>query len=105
MDNGPRWDAYTLRELLALVSGMFDDLHGAAPDEADFRKKRADCLQRALGEVSRRATEISPTIRLSCSCGAAFTSSDGLDEHFYDVFVPADDFGLDGRQHVEVSAE
>ena len=91
--------------LLAVVSGMFDELHSAALEAADFRKRRADCLQRALGEVSRRAAEISPAIRLSCSCGAAFTTSDGLDEHFYDVFVPADDFGLDGRQHIEVGTD
>lgn len=100
------WDAYTLRELLTLVSGLFDELH-AAPAEGtdDAPDRKAANLRRALGEMHRRAAEVSPALRLTCSCGAAFASADGLEEHFYDVFVPADDLGLDGQQHVEISAE
>lgn len=103
MNSTTDWDAYTLRELLALVSGLFDGLHGASPSETGFREKRAECLRRALGEVNRRAAEVSPALRLACSCGAAFSTADGLDEHFYDVFVPTDDFGRDGQKHVEIS--
>lgn len=39
---------------------------------------------------------------LACSCGLTFATADELDEHFYDVFVPADDTGLDGKRHAEI---
>lgn len=65
--------------------------------------KRAEYLRRALGEVHRRAAEISPPMRISCSCGATFGTADAMDQHFYNVFLPHDDIGRDGRVHVEVS--
>lgn len=39
---------------------------------------------------------------LACSCGLTFATADDLDQHFYDVFVPSDDTGLDGQRHAEV---
>lgn len=39
---------------------------------------------------------------MACSCGLTFATVDELDQHFYDVFVPADDTGLDGKRHAEI---
>jgi hypothetical protein len=38
----------------------------------------------------------------TCSCGEQFATADDLDDHFWAVFVPADDTGLDGKTHAEV---
>lgn len=99
------WGMVPLPELLRVIGGIFDELHAALPGSGDATRKRAGCLRRALGEVHRRAAEISPPARISCSCGAVFGTADAMDQHFYDVFLPHNDIGHDGRVHVEVSGE
>lgn len=102
------WDTLTMPDLLALIGGIFGELHddnGTSDAPDDDRLARARCLRRALGEVSERAAAVCPPFRLACSCGLEFATPDALDEHFYDVFLPSDDIGLDGKLHVEIRAE
>lgn len=99
------WGMIPLPELLRVIGGIFDELHAAPPGFGNVTRKRAGCLRRALGEVHRRAAEVSPPVRIACSCGAAFGTADAMDQHFYDVFLPYDDIGRDGRVHVEVDAD
>jgi hypothetical protein len=61
-------------------------------------------LRELLAEVSRRAIPLCPSGQLTCACGETFASADQLDLHFYDVFLPADDIGTDGRLHTEIWA-
>jgi hypothetical protein len=104
-----------VRELLALAGGLFSALLGVHGDFTDTDLDRGRVLRLALAEVTDRAQRIFPvpffspapepaqrTMR-ACSCGAAFASPEELDEHFWQVFVPADDIGLDGQLHAEVA--
>ena len=102
------WGTLTVPELLTLIGGIFDELHGdvAAGDVSHGdRLARAGRLRRALSEVSERAAAVCPPFRLTCSCGLRFATADAMDEHFYDVFLPSDGIGLDGQLHVEICAE
>jgi hypothetical protein len=37
-----------------------------------------------------------------CACGATVASSQELDDHLSDSFVPEDDIGVDGKPHYEI---
>jgi hypothetical protein len=110
-----------VRELLTLAGELFAALLGVPAEFTDEDLARGRVLRLALAEVADRAQRIFPAAYFSrlapelaqsadsmppgewvCSCGEAFESLDELDEHFFVVFVPADDMGLDGKPHVEL---
>ncbi|SRR5712691_3504290 len=99
-----------VRELLVLAGELFAGLLGVHDEFTDEDLDRGRVLRLALAEVTDRAARIFPAAYFSpappaecaCSCGAAFATLDELDEHFWQVFVPADDMGLDGKPHAEV---
>ena len=67
---------------------------------------RAALMRRALAEVTERAGRLCPVVSsAACLCGETFATAEDLDEHFWSVFVPADDTGLDGKAHAEVRLE
>jgi hypothetical protein len=106
-----------VRELLVLAGEMFAALLGVHGDFTDEDLARGRVLRLALAEVTDRAQRIFPIpffspapdlaqcTKWACSCGEAFASLDELDEHFWQVFVPADDMGLDGKPHAEVARD
>jgi hypothetical protein len=99
---GPR--LLPARELLSVIGELVVEL---MPVEADAASEedlaRAALLRLALAEVIERVARLCPTVSpAACSCGESFGTADDLDEHFWSVFVPADDIGLDGRVHAEV---
>jgi hypothetical protein len=85
-----------VRDLLDLVGGLLAG-EGGSPERAGF-------LRRALDELGVRASRILPAVPVACACGEVFASPDELDEHFWAVFVPADDTGADGKTHTEMAA-
>ena len=58
-------------------------------------------LRELLAEVSRRAIPVCPSGQVTCACGETFATTDELDLHFYDVFLPTNDIGTDGKVHAE----
>jgi hypothetical protein len=106
-----------VRELLVLAGELFAALLGVDTDFTDADLARGQVLRLALAEVTDRAQRIFPVpffsplagfaqaTECACSCGESFMSADGLDEHFWAVFVPADDIGLDGKPHAEVAQD
>src|SRR5262249_38740765 len=93
--------------LLKVAGELFAELMGSPhePTEKDYEPARM--LRVALAEVGDRAARLFPAYRLptcACSCGESFTTIDEMDEHFWRMFVPSDDTGLDGKQHAEVVA-
>ncbi|HEX4830412.1 MAG TPA: hypothetical protein VH478_04895 [Trebonia sp.] len=92
-------------ELLKAAGELFAQLIGATNELAEADFERARMLRTALAEVADRAARLFPAFRLppcTCACGESFTTFDEMDEHFWQVFVPVDDTGLDGQQHAEV---
>lgn len=87
-----------LRDLLDLVGEL---LVGSEDDGAE--EGRAGTLHQAMQELNIRAERSVPAVPVTCACGEAFASPDELDEHFWAVFVPADDKGLDGQVHAEIT--
>jgi hypothetical protein len=62
-------------------------------------------MRRAVAEVTERAGRLCPVVSpVACACGQTFATAEDLDEHFGEVFVPADDIGLDGKAHAELRA-
>lgn len=96
-----------VRELLQLAGELFVELLEAPAEFAEADRERARMLRLALAEAASRAARVYPTPPHAgaCSCGAQFATLDELDDHFWEVFVPADDTGLDGRQHAELSQD
>src|SRR5262245_28317728 len=93
-----------IRELLIMIGGLFGQLLPVEIEpatEADY--KRASFLRLAIAEITDRAARVCPVLSpAACSCGATFATTGELDEHFWAVFVPADDTGLDGKAHAEL---
>jgi hypothetical protein len=96
-----------VRELLKLAGELFVELLEAPAEFTEADRERARMLRLTLAEASSRAARVYPTPPNAgaCSCGAKFATLDELDDHFWEVFVPADDTGLDGRQHAELSQD
>jgi hypothetical protein len=92
------------RELLRAIGELFVELMPVEADEATAADlARAALMRRALAEVTERAGRLCPVVSsAACSCGETFATAEDLDEHFWSVFVPADDTGLDGKAHAEV---
>lgn len=44
-----------------------------------------------------------PQAGYACACGETFPALENLDDHFFAVFTPADDIGIDGNAHAEVN--
>jgi hypothetical protein len=92
------------RELLGVIGELFVELmpvdaDGATADDL----ARAALMRAALAEFTDRAGRLCPAVSpVTCSCGETFATAEDLDEHFGEVFVPADDIGLDGKAHAEV---
>jgi len=60
-------------------------------------------MRQALAEVTERVARLCPTVSPgACSCGETFRTAEDLDEHFWTVFIPQDDTGLDGKVHAEI---
>ena len=75
------------------------------PDLSDrLLNKLAVRLSVALARLSDRVERLCRRPPAACSCGAVFATAGDLEEHFWDVFVPEDDTGLDGKTHAEVCA-
>jgi hypothetical protein len=93
------------RELLGVIGELFVELLPVDADEATADDRaRAALMRAALAEVTERAGRLCPLVcPVTCSCGEVFETAEDLDEHFWSVFVPADDTGLDGRGHAEVA--
>jgi hypothetical protein len=93
-----------VRELLTVIGELFVELTPVEVADATASDlARAALLRQALAEVADRVGRLCPLISpAACSCGETFATADDLDEHFWSVFVPADDIGLDGKIHVEV---
>jgi hypothetical protein len=93
-----------VRELLTIAGELFVALLSAPAQFRDSDRDRARVLRLALAEATERAARIypSPPHAATCTCGAKFMSLEELDEHFWQVFVPADDIGLDGQPHAEL---
>jgi hypothetical protein len=92
------------RELLAMAGELFAALLSAPAEFSDADRDRARLLRLALAEAVVRAARIypAPPHAATCSCGERFGTLEELDEHFWAVFVPADDTGLDGKPHAEL---
>jgi hypothetical protein len=92
------------RELLTIAGELFVALLSAPAQFRDSDRDRARVLRLALTEAAERAARIYPTPphAATCTCGAKFASLEELDEHFWQVFVPANDIGLDGQLHAEL---
>jgi hypothetical protein len=92
------------RELLDVIGDLFVELMPVEPDEATAEDQaRAALLRQALAEVAGRVARLCPALSpTACSCGESYPTADDLDEHFWVVFVPGDDTGLDGKVHAEV---
>lgn len=96
-----------VRELLKVAGELFAELLAAPAEFRDTDRDRARVLRLALTEAADRAARIYPTPphAATCSCGERFATLEELDEHFWTVFVPADDTGLDGKQHAETARD
>ncbi|MCW2936089.1 MAG: hypothetical protein JWM19_7051 [Actinomycetia bacterium] len=94
------------RELLGVIGELFVELMPVEADEATADDRvRAALMRAALAEVTERAGRLCPLVcPVTCSCGETFATAGDLDEHFGEVFVPADDMGLDGKAHAELYA-
>jgi hypothetical protein len=96
-----------VRELLTVIGELFGELLPVEIEratDADFA--RASVLRLAIAEVAERVARVCPVLSpTACSCGAAFATPGELDEHFWAVFVPLDDSGLDGKAHAELSRD
>lgn len=92
------------RELLNVIGELFVELTPVEADGATAQDRaRAVLLRQALAEVTDRIARLCPLVSpAACSCGESFETADDLDEHFWALFVPADDSGLDGKAHAEV---
>ncbi len=92
------------RDLLRIASELFAGLMAVDGPFTDADRDRALVLRLALASVASRASRVFPAAlpACACSCGESFATPEELDEHFWAVFVPADDTGLDGKPHAEV---
>jgi len=92
------------RELLVVIGDLFVELMPVNIEDATEENLAQAALMRlALAEVADRVARLCPTVSsTACSCGETFATAEDLDDHFGEVFIPADDAGLDGRQHAEV---
>ena len=95
------------RELLVVIGDLFVELMPVEPCEAtDEDVERAELMRLALAEVTDRVGKLCPLVSsTACSCGQRFGCAEELDEHFGEVFIPANDIGLDGKAHAEVLAD
>jgi hypothetical protein len=93
-----------IRDLLTVIGSLFGQLLPVEIDTAtDADHALARILRLAIAEVADRAARVCPVLSpAACSCGATFATPGELDDHFWAVFVPADDTGLDGKAHAEV---
>jgi hypothetical protein len=92
------------RELLVVIGDLFVELMPVNVADATAEHLAQAALMRlALAEVTDRVGRLCPTVSsTACSCGEAFATAEELDDHFGEVFIPLDDFGLDGQPHAEV---
>jgi anti-sigma regulatory factor (Ser/Thr protein kinase) len=92
------------RELLVVIGDLFVELMPVEPSAAtDEDIELAALMRQALAEVTDRVGKLCPVVSsTACSCGQRFVAAEELDEHFGEVFIPADDIGLDGQAHAEV---
>ena len=72
------------------------------PESGRLLSALAIRLSVVLARLSDRADRLCARPPSACSCGAVFATVDDLEEHFWDVFVPDDDAGLDGKAHAEI---
>lgn len=95
-----------VRVSLGVIGELFVELMPVEADEATADDRaRAALMRAAPAEVTERAGRLCPLVcSATCSCGEIFATAEDLDEHFGEVFVPADDIGLDGKPHAEVRA-
>jgi len=96
-----------IRELLTMIGSLFGQVTPVEIKTAtDMDYLRANVLRLAIAEVAERAARVCPVLSpAACSCGADFATTGELDEHFWAVFVPLDDTGLDGKPHAELSPD
>lgn len=99
------WGEIPLPELLDLVTTLGRELLGPGPGDPSGAAdpERGALLRVALAELSDRAARLYPGPPAACSCGERFATPEDLEEHFRDVFVPADDIAPDGTTHAEIS--
>jgi hypothetical protein len=92
------------RELLVVIGDLFVELMPVNVEDATEEDlARAELMRLALAEVTDRVGRLCPTVSsTACSCGETFVTAEDLDDHFGEVFIPADDTGLDGKPHAEV---
>lgn len=60
-------------------------------------------IQRLTGALHSRALCLGKPRTCSCACGVTFVTPAELDDHFHEVFTPADDIAPDGQLHAEVT--
>lgn len=101
----PEWSELADRsaaELLDQGGALFEELADAADSADERHATQARRLYLITTELNERAARLAPPRNGKCACGETFATTDDLDEHFMEVFTPADDIAPDGRLHVEV---
>ena len=89
-------------DLLELARELFDALANADTADTDL-PARAKRLRLILAELSDRATRLAPRQPSACSCGQTFGTPEELDDHFMEIFIPANDRAPNGLLHTEVT--